>query len=84
MSDESTLLIAIKNFAMEAERFKVADLAQLLKQPEKKILKLIKSLISEGELTGVLTTKNDEFVSAERLKTEITRVLKNPRLINQS
>ncbi len=84
MQNEESVRIAIKNFAMEAERFKLEDLARLLNQPLKIVIKILKSMIADGTLQGVFTSKNDEFVTTERLKTEIIRVLKNPRILDHS
>lgn len=81
MSADSTLRTAIKNFAFEAERFKIVDLARILNQPPKKLVKILKDMIAEGEIKGIFTTKNDEFVITERLKTEILRIFKNPSVI---
>jgi len=73
----------VKNFAIEAGRFKISDLAQIVNQPPKKIAKLLKNMIDAEEIKGVFTVKNDEFVTLEQLKAEIMRVIKTPRLINQ-
>lgn len=81
MTDDLTLRTAVKNFSDEAGRFKLADLAQILHQPPKKILKLLKDMIDEGELKGIFNTKKDEFVTTTRLKTEIVHIFKNPALI---
>ena len=81
MADDLTLRTAVKNFSDEAGRFKIADLAQILHQPPKKIVKLLKDMMDAGELKGIYNTKKDEFVTTSRLKTEILRVFKNPALI---
>ena len=84
MPDEATLRIAIKNFTIEAQRFKIEDLARILNQSPKIILKILKKMIEEKEIEGVFTQKTGEFVTAERLKSELVRVIKNPSLLNQS
>jgi hypothetical protein len=84
MQTEAILRTAIKNFAMEAGRFTILDLAGLLNQPPKRITKLIKDMLDEGELHGVFTIKNDEFITTERLKSEINRIIQNPQIPNRT
>jgi hypothetical protein len=79
---ETNLRAAIKNFTGEAEHFKIDDLARLLKQPVKQITKLMRNMIEVGELNGYFTANNEEFVTSDRLKNEIMRVLKNPKVLN--
>ncbi len=84
MQSEAILRTAIKTFAMEAGRFTILDLAGLLNQPPKRITKLIKDMVEEGELHGVFTNKNDEFITSERLKSEIIRIIQNPQMLNRT
>jgi len=81
MPTETNLRGAVKNFAVEAERFKIEDLARLLNQPVKQIQKLMRDMIEAGELKGYFTTNNEEFVTSDRLKNEIMHVLKNPKVL---
>ena len=81
MQDELTLQSAIKNFALEAQRFKINDLAHILNQSPKKITRLMKKMVESGLLEGVFTTRKDEFITKDRLKTEILGVFRNPALI---
>ena len=83
MPTETNLRAAIKNFTGEAERFKIEDLARLLNQPAKQILKLMRDMIEAGELKGYFTMNNDEFVTSNRLKNEVLRVLKNPQVLDK-
>jgi Mn-dependent DtxR family transcriptional regulator len=82
MPVETNLRVAIKNFAGEAERFKINDLAQLLKQSAKQITKVMRSMIETGELKGYFTMNNEEFVTSDRIKNEIMRILKDPQVLN--
>ena len=83
MPTETNLRAAIKNFTGEAERFKIEDLAKLLNQPVKQIQKLMRDMIEAGELKGHFTMNNEEFVTSDRLKNEIMRVLKNPQVLDK-
>ena len=83
MPTETNLRAAVKNFTGEAERFKIEDLARLLNQPIKQMQKLMRDMIEAGELKGYFTTNNDEFVTSDRLKNEVLRVLKNPQVLDK-
>jgi hypothetical protein len=83
MPTETNLRSAIKNFTGEAERFKIEDLARLLNQPVKQIQKLMRDMIEAGELKGYFTMNNEEFVTSDRLKNEIMRILKNPQVLDK-
>ncbi|MDD1777365.1 MAG: hypothetical protein LUQ65_04285 [Candidatus Helarchaeota archaeon] len=83
MPPETNLRAAIKNFTGEAERFKIEDLAKLLSQPVKQIQKIMRDMIEVGELKGFFTMNNEEFVTSDRLKNEVMRVLKNPQVLDK-